>query len=848
VVVSAPKLRTDLIMSRQETREGVFFIVKDPQTRQFFRLREAEHFIAQQLDGATPLERVRHTVEQHFSAALAPETLTRFSDHLQRLGLLETDGTPRSAPAGPGRVRGTLLYLRFPAFDPDRFLARLVPRTGFLFTPAFVVLSACTILVALGVTAAYWSEIARDWRSLWRVHTLLLVWPTVLGVTVLHECAHGLTCKHFGGAVHEMGFMLLYFQPAFYCNVSDAWLFPEKAKRLWVTFAGAYFEIVLWALATLAWRVVEPGTWISVVALVVMATSGIRELLNLNPLIKLDGYYLLSDYLDVPNLRQKSLRYVGARLKRFVGGTGAAGAAASRRERRIYLVYGLLAGVYSYWLLSYVALRFGAYVVTRYQGVGVLLVGGFLMVVLHNPRRKLWAKVGAPFQRVRARLGAVPRPARPAGVWERVMDPRPPLTTGFPRPAGLWRPWDRLRIPRPVTGLLGLTVLLAVLGVVPLERKVTGEWTVLPVYNAEVRAQVDGTIAALAVAEGDAVEAGALLARLDDREARAELQKVEAEIAQQQAQLTMLQTGTRPEEVALARQAVETAQTRQTHAHKRAAEATRMHTERRARAAAAVTKAQERRKYAQRALAMMTELRAQDSISRKEFEEAEEQVAVRAQELAEVQAEHRLVLAEELAEVHREVALAAQALAEAHGRLRLVLAGSRPEEIAATEAALARLEAQRRYLAAQLALVAVVSPIAGVLTTPKLHEKRGQYVRKGDLIAQVHALQTVTVEIPIAEKEVAEVQPGQPIVLKARAYPGQTFAGAVTAVAPIAMPDGLGGSGRTVVVTTHLDNASHLLKPAMTGHAKILCGKRPLLVLLAQWCARTLRVEFWSWG
>src|SRR4029453_17219110 len=98
-------------MSRQETREGVFFIVKDPQTRQFFRLREAEHFIAQQLDGATPLERVRHTVEQHFGAALAPETLTRFSDHLQRLGLLETDCTPRSAPAGPGRVRGTLLYL-----------------------------------------------------------------------------------------------------------------------------------------------------------------------------------------------------------------------------------------------------------------------------------------------------------------------------------------------------------------------------------------------------------------------------------------------------------------------------------------------------------------------------------------------------------------------------------------------------------------------------------------------------------------------------------------------------------------------------------------------------------------
>jgi putative peptide zinc metalloprotease protein len=377
---------------------------------------------------------------------------------------------------------------------------------------------------------------------------------------------------------------------------------------------------------------------------------------------------------------------------------------------------------------------------------------------------------------------------------------------------------------------------------------VTGEWTVLPVYNAEVRVQVDGTIAALAVAEGDTVNAGALIARLADREARAELRKVEAEIAQQQAQLKMLQTGPRLEEVALARQAVETAKTRQTHGQKRAAEATRMHTERRARAKAAVTKAQERLKYAQSALAMVTVLRDKGAISRKEFEEVEEQVAVRAQELEEVQAERRLVVAEDLAEVHREVALAAKVWEEAQGRLRVVLAGSRPEAIEATEAALARLEAQRRYLAEQLELVEVVSPIAGVITTPKLHEKLGQYVRKGDLIAQVQALQTVTVEIPIAEKEVADVQRGQPIVLKVRAYPWQTFSGEVTAVAPIATQDGPGGNGRTVVVTTHLDNATRLLKPAMTGHAKILCGKRRLIVLLAQWCARTMRVEFWSWG
>jgi hypothetical protein len=113
--------------------------------------------------------------------------------------------------------------------------------------------------------------------------------------------------------------MLIYFQPAFYCNVSDAWLFPEKSRRLWVTFAGAYFEIFLWGLATLVWRVTDPGSFVNHFALVVTATSAFKMFLNLNPLIKLDGYYLLSDWLDVPNLRSKAVAYLRARVTSLFG-------------------------------------------------------------------------------------------------------------------------------------------------------------------------------------------------------------------------------------------------------------------------------------------------------------------------------------------------------------------------------------------------------------------------------------------------------------------------------------------------------------------------------------------------
>src|ERR1051326_6353818 len=100
--------------------------------------------------------------------------------------------------------------------------------------------------------------------------------------------------------------LLIYLQPAMYCNVSDAWLFPEKKKRLLVTLAGVWFDLLAWALATLLWRVTEPATAIDFLSLVIATTMGIKSLFNLNPLIKLDGYYLLSAWVEIPNLRRRA--------------------------------------------------------------------------------------------------------------------------------------------------------------------------------------------------------------------------------------------------------------------------------------------------------------------------------------------------------------------------------------------------------------------------------------------------------------------------------------------------------------------------------------------------------------
>src|SRR5262249_47184162 len=139
-------------------------------------------------------------------------------------------------------------------------------------------------------------------------------------VGLLHECAHGLTCKRYGGGGHEGGVLLLFLTPCFYCDVSDAWLFRGESKRLGGTFAGGYFELFLWALAVFAWRLTPPATPVNYVALVVLSVSGVQTLFNLNPLLKLDGYYLLSDALEIPNLRQRALGRFQARLRRLLWG------------------------------------------------------------------------------------------------------------------------------------------------------------------------------------------------------------------------------------------------------------------------------------------------------------------------------------------------------------------------------------------------------------------------------------------------------------------------------------------------------------------------------------------------
>jgi len=779
----APRLRQDLIVRELHTADGPVAIVKDARTGDFFRFGDVERFITQQCDGETPIETIRQRTEARFGGALAPERLGAFLHRLATAALLE-NGAAAGSARRDRRIRGSLLYLRFKVADPNRLFDRLARALRVCYTPHCCVLCDALIAGAVGTAVANWSDITQDLSRLYRLEAI----PPFLAITFIaasaHEFAHGVTCKHFGGEVHELGFMLIYLQPAFYCNVSDAWLFPEKSKRLWVGFAGPYFELTLWALAVFTWRLTDVDIWANYVALIVMAGSGVKTLLNFSPLLKLDGYYLLSDYLDAPNLRRRSFRHMGDVIRRLWGGVTSPIAEVTPRERRLYLAYGLVAALPSLGLLAVASVKTLGFLMASGQPFALAAFVGLLSTKVRRRARKLFGR------------------SSDDDDWDGDGDDdpadeesSPPATSseGSSRPP---KPERRRRRKRALTGLV-LAAGAGAIGVFGHARlRVAGPFSILPVRNADVRTETDGLVEQVYVTEGNEVRAGDLVARLSDRAHRTDLAKVNAQIRETGARLQMLEAGPTADSIALARTAVAQARTRL--------------------------------QYARARLSRNQQLADSGVLTRIDLENSAEQAAM---------AEHDE--------------------AEASRRLAASLHGSRPEEVEQARAELAGLEAQRRYLETELQQVEVRSPVSGIVATParELADLAGQNVQQGSLLAKVYDLKRLTVEVTVPEREIAAVRVGEPVALKARAYPNRTFHGVVTAIAtsadagpaPTESASAAARSPRSILVITEIDNDSLLLKPGMSGEAKVYGDRLRILDVVLRRLALTLKVNLWSW-
>jgi len=284
------------------------------------------------------------------------------------LGLLSMDRPQAPLPSAPPPARRSgwarWLQLRFPLHDPSRLLDLTVPMGRFFFSRTGFAFVASLIVLAMGVLSMHAGTLGTlilgnlGHRWVGGIGGFLLAY---LLCSTVHEYGHAMACRAFGGNVQRMGIMMYLFFPMAFCDVSDAHRFPEKWKRLVVSAAGIYFQLMLASLAGLAWVWLALPEPVELVLAQMVAITAISTLANLNPLLKFDGYYMLADWLEIPNLRPRAF----AMIDGLVRGRPASG---EPRELRAFLWYGLLGGAYTIAVAGYLTWRL-AHLLLRSAGL-----------------------------------------------------------------------------------------------------------------------------------------------------------------------------------------------------------------------------------------------------------------------------------------------------------------------------------------------------------------------------------------------------------------------------------------------------------------------------------------------
>src|SRR4051812_8089824 len=314
------RMRPDLEARRHRYHGRTFWVVKEPVGLNYFRFHDEEFAILCMLDGRSSLDEIKEEFETQFT----PQKIT-FHDLLQFVGMLHRSGLVISEATGQGKqlvkrrddkkfreLMGKLsnvFALRFRGVDPERFLNWLYRYTGWFFrwyTVIFVLLLATAAATLVAVNFEEFQRKLPAFHQFFGVKNWFYLGITMAIVKVLHEFGHGLSCKHFGGECHELGAMMLVFTPALYCNVSDSWMLPNKFHRAAIGAAGMYVELFLASCATFVWWYSQPGLLNSICLSVMFICSVSTIVFNGNPLLRFDGYYILMDLLEIPNLRQKA--------------------------------------------------------------------------------------------------------------------------------------------------------------------------------------------------------------------------------------------------------------------------------------------------------------------------------------------------------------------------------------------------------------------------------------------------------------------------------------------------------------------------------------------------------------
>jgi len=517
--IVVPPLRADLIIIKQFYEGRTFYVVKDPISLQYFRLTAEDYFLATLFDGQRTMEQARNAYVERFphlrldfSEEEINERVSRFANDLGLLQFLSVQGSrlkPRydamkqhkKHSGGFYKLVNNVFFARYSVFDPDRLFARMAKPLWWIWTRQSLWISIGLVVAAFFVVYQKYDATGAMMSRFFSLNNIALIWITTILIKSIHELGHGLTCKHYGGEVHEVGIMLLVFTPYFFVNVSDSWVLPDRNKRILISAAGIYVELVLASLATFLWAVVQPGALQQILWNIMVIASISTIIFNANPLMRFDGYYIMTDWIEVPNLSIKSRAFIGYQVKRLIFGNDYEDASMARLplpRRRFGLFY-------FYAVASYLYGYFVIYKLTRYMGPH-LAPFGLQKFATWFSASALTAWVVMPF-------------------W------------GFMKSLQLtredWRPGGRLRR----LGIVGGSALaiFAVLCFIPRELIIKRNVAVELAAPEVIRPDFQGFVEEIYVKEGDKVAPGGKLARLSNRDIDQDLVQATAQLAVAQA-------------------------------------------------------------------------------------------------------------------------------------------------------------------------------------------------------------------------------------------------------------------------------------------------------------------------
>ncbi len=383
------------------------------------------------------------------------------------------------------------LSLRIPLLDPDRILLWMSPLTNRLFGLGGAILWLLVVGWGVVLAASNWTELTKDMGDrIWSAQNLVLMGLVFPIAKIIHEFGHAAAVKARGGEVHEMGVMLLVLMPIPYVDASASLALREKRDRMLVGAAGMLVELFVAALALFVWINVEPGL-VRAVAYNVMIVAGISTLIfNANPLLRFDGYYILADYLEIPNLGQRSNEYLGYLINRHVFGVKTAVSKESTPgERRWFVFYAIASFIYRMFVMISIALV----VAQRYFVIGVLFAVWSLYSSLVVPLGKKLAYLFSSSELHGRRVRAL-------------------TVTGFT-----------------------VAILAIAIGWLPAPSWTRSEGVAIAPINTHVRATVDGFITKVVASPNQLVRRGDPLIFTEDPELKARVQSLEAQLLEQQA-------------------------------------------------------------------------------------------------------------------------------------------------------------------------------------------------------------------------------------------------------------------------------------------------------------------------